>query len=258
MMRIAVVLFMAATCSACLRSTTVIAVKADGSGTIVQETGVSPQMLAMLQGMSGGGRGQTPAPKDLFGEEQARSAAKVMGVEFVSGEPIKTAELEGYRARFAFVDVGKLRMRMNQNTTASLGGEAGTGSSFGFQFQKGAASSRLTIDIPEVKSPAEPLGLKNMDAANSEQLQQAIAMMKLMTRGMFVDVSLDLDGRILNTDAQHVQGSRVTLLQLDFDTLLANDAALQKLQKATDVKGLSGIPGLKIVTTPRLNIEFAK
>jgi hypothetical protein len=112
--------------------------------------------------------------------------------------------------------------------------------------------------MPDMQSPAEPLGLKNMDAGNAEQAQQAIAMMKMFTRGMFVDVSLDIDGRILKTDAQHVQGSRVTLLQLDFDTLLANEAALQKLQKATDLKGLSDIPGLKIVTNPKLNIEFAK
>lgn len=257
MMRIAVVLFAAATCSACLRSTTVIAVKPDGSGTIVQETGVSPQMLAMLEGMAGGKGGATPTAKDMFGEGQARQAAAAMGVQFISGEPIKTAELEGYRARFAFADIGKLRMRLNQQTTASLDGKTPSDPPFGFAFQRGASSSHLTIDMPEVKSPAEPL-MKNMDAGNAAQAQQAIAMMKMFTRGMFVDVSLDVDGRILKTDAQHVQGSRVTLLQLDFDKLLADDAGLQKLQKATDLKGLTGVPGLKVVTTPTLSIEFAK
>ena len=258
MMRIAVVLFVAVTCSACLRSTTVISVKPDGSGTIVQETGVSPQMLAMLEGMAGGKSGQIPPVKEMFGEEQARKAADAMGVQFLSGEPIKTADLEGYRARFAFADIGKLHMRLNQQTTASLEGKKASDPPFGFAFEKGSSSSRLTIDMPDMQSPAEPLGLKNMDAGNAEQAQQAIAMMKMFTRGMFVDVSLEIDGRILKTDAQHVQGSRVTLLQLDFDTLLANEAALQKLQKATDLKGLSDIPGLKIVTNPKLNIEFAK
>jgi hypothetical protein len=256
-MRIAVVLFVAATCSACLRSTTVIAVKSDGSGTIVQETGVSPQMLSMLQSMAGGGSAQAPPVKEMFGEEQARKAAEAMGVQFVSGEPIKTSDLEGYRARFAFADIGKLRMRLNQQASGSMGGDAPGDPPFGFQFQKGTTSSRLTIDMPDMKSPTEPLGFKDM-AGNAEQMQQAMTMMKMMTRGMFVDVSLDVDGRILKTDAQHVQGSRVTLLQLDFDKILADEAGLQKLQKATDVKALAGVPGLKIVTTPTLNIEFAK
>lgn len=258
MMRIAVVLFVAATCSACLRSTTVISVKPDGSGTIVQETGVSPQMLAMLEGMAGGKSGRTPTAKDMFGEEQAKQAAAAMGVEFLSGEPIKTADLEGYRARFAFADIGKLRMRLNQQTTASLDEKKSLDPPFGFAFQKGASSSRLTIDMPDMKSPAEPLGFKNTEPGDAAQAQQAIAMMKMFTRGMFVDVSLDVDGRILKTDAQHVQGSRVTLLQLDFDTLLANETALEKLQKASDLKGLADIPGLKIVTAPKLSIEFAK
>ena len=89
-------------------------------------------------------------------------------------------------------------------------------------------------------------------------MQQAMAMMKVMMKGMFVDVSLDLAGRIVKTDAPYVQGSRVTLMQVDFDKLLADDAALKKLQNATDIKELAGVPGLKVPTSPTVSIEFAK
>src|SRR5512145_3060696 len=103
MKHLAAVVIVLLSSSACLRSTTTISVKADGSGTVLQETGVSPQTLAMLKGM--GGAGPAGMPGQMFGEEQAKKAAAVMGVDFVSGEPFKTAELEGYRARYAFKDI---------------------------------------------------------------------------------------------------------------------------------------------------------
>ena len=90
--------------------------KDDGSGTVVQETAVSTQALGMLQGLAGANQtGDKPA--QLFGEEQARKAADTMGVTFVSGEPYKTGELEGYRARYAFADIAKVNLKMDQATT---------------------------------------------------------------------------------------------------------------------------------------------
>ena len=72
-------------------------------------------------------------------------------------------------------------------------------------------------------------------------------MMKAMMAGMFVDITLNVDGRIIKTNAPFVKGSDVTLLQLDFDKLLADEAALQKLQGATDMKALASVPGLKVI-----------
>ena len=130
---------------------------------------------------------------------------------------------------------------------------------FGFTFDKGPAASRLTITIPDMKSPGESMGLAKPDpAANPAEMQQELAMMKMVMRGMFIDVSLDLDGRIVKTDAPYVQGSRVTLMQIDFDKMLADETVLLKLQNAKDAKALAGVPGLKILTNPKVNIEFAK
>jgi hypothetical protein len=255
MFRFAIVLFVALTCSACLRSTTVISLKPDGSGTIVQETGMTAQAMAMLKSMAAGAGEKGEVPKEMFGEKEARKAAEAMGVQFVGGEPIK-GELEGYRARFAFADIGQIRMRLSQESTSLTGGST-QDPPFGFQFQKGTAASRLTIKMPDMKSPAESMGLPG-GAVNADEMQQAMAMMKMMMKGMFVDVSLDLAGRIVKTDAPHVQGSRVTLLQVDFDKLLADEAALKRIQNATDLKALAGVPGLKVLTSPTVSIEFGK
>jgi hypothetical protein len=256
MKRFAILLLVAAACSACLRSTTVISLKPDGSGTIVQETGMTAQAVAMLKSMQASGGNQGNAPKELFGEQEARKAADTMGVKFVGGEPIK-GQLEGYRARFAFDDIRQIKMQLSQDPTADLAKGATADPPFGFEFEKGAAASRLIIKMPDLKSPAGSMGLP-AEGANPEQMQQAMAMMKVMMAGMFVDVSLDVDGRIVKTDAPYVQGSRVTLMQIDFDKLLADEGSLMKLQKATDIKSLAGVPGLKVLTNPKVTVEFAK
>jgi hypothetical protein len=85
-----------------------------------------------------------------------------------------------------------------------------------------------------------------------------MAMMKMMRKGLYVDVTLNVNGRIVKTNAPYVDGSRVTLMQIDFDKLLADDAALMKLSSAKDIKSLAGVPGLKVVAEPKVTVEFSR
>lgn len=267
MNRLAVLFALALTSTACLRSTTVVTIKPDGSGTIVQENGLSAQAMGMMKSMAASQGAQTGVSPEIFGEAQARKTAESMGVRFVSGEPIKTAQVEGYRANFAFDDIRKIQMKLNEDPTGGALGSAGSSASppFGFTFEQNAASSLLTITLPQDKLPGgSPLGAMGGKmpggdaAADPAQTAQMLSMMKVMMQGLFVDVSLNVDGRIVKTNAQHVEGNRLTLLQLDFDKLLADEAAFQKLQSASDLKSLGGIAGLKVVTEPKLTIEIAK
>jgi hypothetical protein len=256
------VLLLALACSACLRSETVINLRPDGSGTVVQENAMSAQALAMLKSMvPANPNAQTAgAMTSPFGEEQARKTADKMGVTFVSGEPFKTADLEGYRARYSFDDITKVKVSMDD--AASAGQDKGTTVPFGLTFDRGAASSVLTIQMPE-KKPGSPDPLKQLPVApgggDPAMAAQAMSMMKMMMKGLYIDISLNAGGRIIKTNAPHVDGTRVTLLQVDFDKLLADESALQKLQQAgSELKNLAGIPGLKVVTDPKVAIEFAK
>jgi len=260
--RLLAVLCVALSCSACLRATTVITVRPDGSGLIDQELGMNPQALAMLKGFAG----TANEPKgganlsEIFGPEQAKKMGDEIGARYVSGEPIKTAELEGYRARYAFDDITTLKMKMNQEAAAMPGAPQGNQAEppFGFDFSQGARSSTLTIRMPQQTPTLSQLTQLPGAAPGSEQNPQALAMAKTMMKGLFVDVALAVDGHVVKTNAPYVNGSRITLMQMDFDKLLENEAALQKLQQTTDPKLLKDIPGLKIVTDPKVTIEFAR
>jgi hypothetical protein len=263
MRRLTFVLFLAFACSACLRSTTTIDLKPDGSGTVLQETGVSAQAMAMLKGFAPAD--QKGAAPDVFSEEQAKKMAATMGVTFVSGEPIKTAELEGYRARYSFTDISKVMLDMRGDPTGLSSAENPSKQPpVGFTFTRGSTTSTLSIRMPEPKPGDAPLGQLSPQlpgtgaTGNAQQAEQAMAMMKMMMKGLFVDITLNVDGRIVKTNAPYVEGSRVTLLQIDFDKLLVDQAALTKLQGATDLKSLANMPGLKVIPDPKVTIEFGR
>ena len=244
--------------SGCFRSTTTIELKPDGSGTIVQENAVGAQALAMIKSFASQQDGKGASP-DIFSQEQAIKTAESMGVTFVSGEPIKSAEIEGYRARYRFDDITKIKVNMQQSPD-SMSGSGSKQPPFGFTFARGASSSLLTIQMPEQAPGTSPFpGMPGGSATDADKAQaaQAMAMMKMMMKGLFVDVSLAVDGRIIKSNATHTEGTKVTLLQLDFDKLLEDEANFKKLEAAKDLKGLVNIPGLKVSSEPKLMIEFS-
>jgi hypothetical protein len=81
--------------------------------------------------------------------------------------------------------------------------------------------------------------------------------MKMMMAGMFVDVTMNVNGRIVKSNVP-TEGTKVTLLQLDVDKLFGDPTAMDKLQAATSLKALAGIPGLKVPTEPTVTIEIAR
>jgi hypothetical protein len=265
MRRLILLVALAVACTGCFRATTTITVHPDGSGLIDQEVGISSQARALLSSM--GGRGDAGANPDItmFGPEQAQKIADSMGVRFVSGEPVKNADLEGYRAHYAFDDITQVRLKRNQTATAGMSETKGGEPLFNFAFARRGANSVLTVQLPTDEQaatlPALP-GVNGQGAAGADQSpesQQAMAMASTLLRGLFVDVSLAVDGRIVRSTAPAalVDGSKVTLFQMDFDKLLASPGALQKLQQK-DPKVLRDLPGIKLVEGPTLEIEFAR
>jgi hypothetical protein len=262
--RTAVIALAAMLASGCIRSQTVVKVKPDGSGTVEQTILMN---LAFMKGMfSGLGGPQGPAPGAVSDDDMKRAAARMgEGVTFVSNTPLKADDgFEGSTALFSFTDITKLRVDQDPNLSGSTTGGLATpprdANPVTFGFKRSDAGSVLTVtlnDKPASGQASAPAGGPSMD--NPQMLE----MMKSMFKGFKVGIDIEVAGKILKTNADHVAGSRVTLLEMDVEKLLQDETKLQQVQKmlgptasVSELKPyLKDVKGLK-VNDPVVTIQF--
>lgn len=253
--------------SGCFQSSTLIKLKPDGSGTIEQTltmTAEAAQQLTAFAAM--GGDKSKPAasgPNDFFSEEDAKSAVAKMGggVTYVSSQRIDTPERKGRKALYSFSDIRKLTVQ--EMSAPRAAGEAGPASgaakeaAMKFNFtQMPGGHSLLTIGMPVPVMPTADMAPPSSPLQNNPQMME---MMKMFLKGLQVDAAIEVD-RLIKTNSPYVNGSRVTLLSIDFDRVLADPALLEQMQKAktlADAKAfLKDSKGFKISLEPELTIEF--
>jgi hypothetical protein len=253
--------------SACIASTTTITVKPDGSGTIDQTTTMRPEVASQFAQMAAMSGDKQQATVDVFSEDGARKALEHMGegVRLVKTEPIHSADATGLHAVYAFDDVRKLRM--TQQPAGPMGGSMGaqpapqTSNDVSFDFTRAAAAgpSVLTIHFPQPATPAGDATPTPQPPAQPDP--QALAMARQFMKGMRIEMALVADGRIVRTNSPYVEGSKVTLLLMDFDRVLQDEAQLAKLQSMprdiTQAQALlKDIPGFKVPVEREIQVEF--
>ena len=120
------ILFLASIISAlsltsCLQNETTIHLNKDGSGTLVEETTLGAQMMAMMDQMSalggiapgaGGGADKKDPVAEMFSEEKAKARAAKLGegVTLEKNETIDKKGNKGGRATYHFADINKLKI----------------------------------------------------------------------------------------------------------------------------------------------------
>jgi hypothetical protein len=268
--RLAAVFVVATASVACFSSQTVVKLHPDGAGTIEQVNLVNTAMIGMAAGMMGGDSakgGSTPKVDEMFNEEQLKQQAAQLGagVRFVSSERITQNGMQGARAVYAFDNVATLTM-------GSIGGksrEASADTAPQMQFaltKSGPDLSRLTISFPDPKGAATSHPTPGAESAETQPIPpEALAMVRSMFAGARIGVDIEVDGRIVKTNAPASNGARATLVEVDFGELLSDPArfqALQSLKPGTDFgtvrKALEGAKGVKFPLTPTVTIDFAK
>jgi hypothetical protein len=267
---VAVVLLLAMT--GCISSTTVIRVKADGSGTIVDSTAMSSETVAMMRGMISGiarDLGNQPEAKsnDPFSEEQARQkAAKLgQGVVFLSSEKIKTSEMEGIKATYTFSDITKVKIS-EKPATPEMGVSDATATTsdpeIQFRFAKQGANSVLTIVVPQKDIASAASKSREITETQGEPPAEQIAMFTKLLKGLRITRELEVDGTVVNSNATYTSGSRITLVDVEFDELVAGGFKVSELSKITSLedarKALQTTKGIKLELSPEVRIEFAK
>jgi hypothetical protein len=255
------------TLTACLDSTTIVKLKPDGSGTVEQTTLVN---AAALKGMMSGAQAKKSDGPVINREDLERTAARMgTGVTLVSAEPFKGANgFEGTKAIFAFEDINRIQISQDPNLSGRTSGrnttEPTADDPVKFKFTRGPTSSTLTINYidkaPTGDTPPTAAGGGDMPDLTNPMVMN---MLKTMFKGFKINIGLEVVGSIVKTNAEYVSGPRITLLEMDVESLLADEAKLKALQgklgpnaSLSEVKPLlRDIKGIKI-DGPSISVEF--
>lgn len=254
---IALAVALAVAFSGCLQFETIISVRTDGSGQVEQTFLMNNEILAMLQGMSS----ESEEEFSLLDVDELRAEASAMGegVRFVSAEPIETDWGQGYFALFEFDDINALRV--NQNPGDNVPDSASTGDepieeNLTFELTPGSPATLL------VRFPTENGDEDTSDEAPAAEAEGMDDMLRQFYADMRMMIAVDVDGRIVSTNATHRDGNRITLLDLDFNAILEDADAMARLmnnqaQSVSDLQVLAAnVPGVKIETTDPVRIRF--
>jgi hypothetical protein len=209
---------------------------------------------------------------DLFDEAKLKREAgtKGEGVTYVSGKKIATDTFEGYKAIYAFADINKLKL--NQNPSDSVpSGPSGSDSEnkeehVTFHFTKGGPAT-LIVKLPEEKpvkkdDAAESAEAPKPSPVEKQQSEMMLAQMKQMFKGMKIAMAIEVEGAVVQTNATHREGSRITMMELDFGKLLEMPEKLlqfSQLEPETleDAKKfMKDLPGIKVEMNKEVMIKF--
>jgi hypothetical protein len=260
-LRRALMLAAALASSACFQMNTTVHVQGDAAGTIDQRLVFSPAAMARMKqfAMLGGSNGQ---PVDLTSEAQARADAASLGpgATLVSTTPIATDAGQGRASVYAFTDINKLRINPQPSPPGGLNVRADgmdtRARAITFTLAKQPNGNELlTVFVPLPELPGGGLTQRGASAPPEQ-----IAMLKQMFAGAHVSVAVEVAGAIVHTSSPFVEGSRVTLLDVNLDQLLKDDTFLPRIQAAKSADEMKTIlqeaPGLKISFDRAITIEF--
>ena len=255
-----------ATLAGCINSSTLIKVKPDGSGTIEQATLVNTgAMKAMMPGMTPPGQGGASTVNEADLKRTAERMGK--GVRLVSAEPAKAGTFEGTKAIFAFEDINQVAVSQDPSMSGStsdnpFGGGAAQPpeNPVKFVLKRNGSTSTLTVEFQDKPVPAD----KQMPQGGPDLTDPTVLnMVKTMFDGFKVNIELEVLGSIVKTNAEYVNGSRLTLLDLDLGLLFQDQEKLKALQgkvapgaTLSEVKPyLKDVKGIKI-DGPMVMVEF--
>lgn len=248
----------------CINSSTLVKVKPDGSGTIEQILLVNPQALkGLLAGMGGGAQMKEGASPSVFNEADFKRTAERMGVKPVSLTPMKENGFEGAKAVFAFDDITKVRVDQDPQMGSMASSSTPKESPIHFAFARQGNTSVLTVTFDEKKAAGATADMQQKAPSIESIDPQMMQMIKTMFEGFKVAVNLEVDGQIVKTNADYVNGSRVTLLEIEMAGLFEDQEKLKALQSKigpgatiSEIKPyLKDVKGVKI-NNPTVTIEY--
>jgi hypothetical protein len=252
----------------CLEVNTTIHLNKDGSGTLEETVLMSSQVVHMLSSFAAS-FDSTAADSNKFSlfkeSELIADASKYgNGVTYISGKEIKEADKEGYSAVYSFKDINDLSINQNPNSKIDMGGmaveEDTTKDDLHFKFIPGS-TSQLNIISPLNKDKSVSNQEVTTNDSASTDMKGMDEFLKLM-KDMHMALKIDINGNITKTNASYVNGSEITLFDINFNGLLENPEKL-KMFKQENPKNLDeikeimkDIPGIKVELNNEISVMF--
>ena len=250
----------------CFQSETTIHLNKDGSGTLVEETRLGAQMLAMLDSMAGLG-GEEKAKEDpvakMFSDDRAKARAAELGegVSFEKSEAIKDKGAKGARVTYRFKDINTLKITPSDSlknmSPMEAAPPAGAKIPVPVKFYYADGQLRITMPAPDqADAPAD----EKPEAPDMES-PEAQAMMKEMLSDMKMSLKVVVEPGIASSNATHKSGNTITLMEMNMGKLLEKPDTLKILSKvdknnpAAAMKALKGIDGLKFETQEEITVK---
>jgi hypothetical protein len=255
----------------CLEVKQNIVVNSDGSGKIIETVMMSKAMLKELNNIFAGlgsDKGKKSEKIDIYDKKKLEADAAQYGpdVKYVSSKKLSTKTKEGYEVVYAFDDINKLKINQNPGdkgpkTSKDEKSDAKV-ENITFKFEKGDPATLVVSLPPPIKAPKE----KKQKAAkkDKEAEKKEIDEMRLMFKDMYIGITVEPAGEIVETDATYRDGNKITLLEIDFSKLVENEKEFEKFAKkepetVEETKELlKNLPGFKVELNKKVVVKFKK
>ncbi len=226
----------------CISSGEDITVNKDGSGQIVQTFMVKKDYVGFLN------LSDQPSDPNLINIEELTAAANNMGegVIFEKVEPMpEDSPYAGYKAYYSFEDITKIKANATPSTSPEASDE-NDNESIRFDFTPGKTST-LIIQMPEDNSDTDDTSDDTISekSEGSEDSNSAVndddgmtEQLKEIYRDMHYWIRVSVAGNITDTNARHVDGSSIVILDMTFDKIVDNDELFTKITQQNTDKGM--------------------
>lgn len=259
--------------SGCVDMQSEVKLKKDGSGTMTMTQYMSPQVAGMMESMTGMAGGDTnavaqakPDPLAMFGDMIEQEIKKMGEVKLVSKEAVTNAQgWKGFKLVCSFADIRKLNMQSggemgpNGSEAAEEPGKPAAQSVVEFTPASAGKKAVLVIREPDVKPAQSEAAPTEAGAPDPEAM---MGMMAPMMAGMRMQMAIEVEGKIVKTNAKYVTGNKVTIADIQMDKVLANPEGRKLIAKSqsdpnamNDLEKLN-IEGVKVQRMKPLEIEF--
>lgn len=250
----------------CLQVDTTINLKKDGSGIINEKVLMSKTFVNMMKEFATAFQDSSTSAEEefsIFKDDEIIADAKEYGdnVNYVSHEFISNDEWEGYEAIYSFDDISKIRIQPDPDSKMEMSEGEDSDEYYFFKFIKGDVSE-LIIDRPPINFSQDSVYSDSTDEVteqnDDEMSEEALKMMD----GMKINISIKVDGDIASSNASYVNGSTITLFEMDLGEMMKNKEAFKEFRNnepgnIEEMKEfMEKFPGMKIEIEKPISIKF--